>query len=123
VTCLAAIAVFLFPAAPLLATESDVKPAPAKTAKPAAEAAGEEQKAKPETPPNLGTCSDTEAGPMAGVNTLEDIFALSGGDVAAMLKLAAEPAAQVKPAEEGVRWTEAEAKAESARPASVQDED
>ena len=90
-------AVFLVAATPLPATESELKAKPAEATKSEAEVPAE---------PDTSICIDADAGESTGVNTLEDIYSLSRGNLAVLLKLEAEPTAEKTPVENEVVWTE-----------------
>lgn len=109
--CLAVIAMFLVAATPLPATESELEAEPTEAEKPTVEAADKAAQAEVTDPPNTAICIDADAGETTGVNTLEDIYSPSHGNVASLLKLNAEPVVEEAPAQEVVLWTEVEKKA------------
>ena len=108
-------AVFLVVATPLPATESELKAKPAEATKSEAEVPAEAPQAVAVAEPNTAICIDADAGEGAGVNTLEDIYSLSRGNLAVLLKLEAEPTAEKTPAENEVVWTESKKKTETAQ--------
>ena len=106
VVCLALIAMFLVAVTPLPATESEMKAKPAEATEVKIEATGEAAQEKTADEPDTSICIDAEAGQATGVATLEDIYSLSRVNLAALLKLGADAAAETTPAVEEVRWTE-----------------
>jgi len=120
---LAALAMFLLAATPLAATESEIKAQAAKAEDSEAETAAEAPQAEATAESDVSVCIDAADGQTSPVNTLEDIFSLSRGNVAAMLQLTAPPAAEEKTAPAEVRWTEVKTTADSASSAQEKKQD
>jgi hypothetical protein len=108
-------AVFLVAATPLPATESEIKAQPADATKSEAVVPAEAPPAAAVAEPDTAICIDADAGESSGVNTLEDIYSLSRGNLAVLLKLEAEPTAEKTSAEDEVVWTETKKTTETAK--------